>query len=863
MEKRNRRIGHVVCLSWIILAVSTEAWHDSSKQRVNRNKKQTQFNFHWEQSHGASGIPSTGESNCTFCSFSAVCLSSTNTVDSLLHNLPEDVQDLVLIVTNEKLGEFNPVDNHLINLTGISRLTRLQNFQIKMDPDQMMMFEPNQLVYLDDTFTRLTSLKHLAVNVPLGNRTDLMHMLRPLHSLEVLDLSHTAMLSQKTVSSALDALNKTSLKKLSLSNFQTVGSKGFSHQLSASSLFGRSQPLNVTYLDLSHNYLGLIHSNISFTLPNLTTLNVSYNMLVLERNTGFYIEIFLQERLQTFNCGHQGFPLSDSDKTSEETSKPQSNTRPTFIGNGIAYSWLLISCINQLVQQNVSKIMHNNTAFCEIISCVTDQSIPFQCQLLGTLSELYDSSCCIGVQLPFFKNLRDINMDNLNWIMPEGVQMGGKLCFRGAKVVNFSFRNNQYLFRNQYVGDSMNSFENIVGINEFEKMDFSNNKANFILPFNATHIFTMLTIVELPNNNVIFRNKSVCEKWPNLKRLNVHRNSLRDGILAHMAFHNCSKLEELDLSNNQLTMNSVFINIEGNVKLHWLNLSNNQITSLSKKLREDLDYIARYQLQSSGVIQVSLNLSNNPLQCSCTEQDLDFSRWLLQTKIPIHLGNQILCNGNKGLYVLNTVTWQQLHGDCSQTGIIVKSVSITGSVAILVSMISVMYLFRWKLRYHLFKVSEQLRKFWSSQSQLQPIPGGSWMYDVFVSYCADDRFWVHDGLMKTLEDKYGFRLCIHYRDFPVGGTISSAIIQAIKQSNRLILVVSDRSICRPWCHFEVETACTEVKNRGTKLLVIKLGNFIPPENVQAVIKNNICLQWSDHPEAENLFWKKLISNLYG
>ena len=63
---------------------------------------------------------------------------------------------------------------------------------------------------------------------------------------------------------------------------------------------------------------------------------------------------------------------------------------------------------------------------------------------------------------------------------------------------------------------------------------------------------------------------------------------------------------------------------------------------------------------------------------------------------------------------------------------------------------------------------------------------------LFVSYCAEDRFWVHDTLAKELEDTYKFKLCIHYRDFAAGSTIFDEIpvkCSAVMYSK--IIVVSE------------------------------------------------------------------------
>ena len=141
-------------------------------------------------------------------------------------------------------------------------------------------------------------------------------------------------------------------------------------------------------------------------------------------------------------------------------------------------------------------------------------------------------------------------------------------------------------------------------------------------------------------------------------------------------------------------------------------------------------------------------------------------------------------------------------------------------------------------------------------------------YDAFVSYCSADRFWVHDCLMKTLEsDLYGFKLCIHYRDFPLGEDISTVIVNSIRQSRQLIIVLSQCSVTRPWCKLEFQVALSEVMRRGIKLVVIKLGSIAVDDTMDSslawVLDNHTYLEWKDNSEAQKVFWFKLIRHLSG
>ena len=57
--------------------------------------------------------------------------------------------------------------------------------------------------------------------------------------------------------------------------------------------------------------------------------------------------------------------------------------------------------------------------------------------------------------------------------------------------------------------------------------------------------------------------------------------------------------------------------------------------------------------------------------------------------------------------------------------------------------------------------------------------------------------------MKTIEEKYGFKLCIHYQDFPVGDPIAETFIEKMANSQYIIAVMSDLSLRSEWCQFEL------------------------------------------------------------
>lgn len=131
------------------------------------------------------------------------------------------------------------------------------------------------------------------------------------------------------------------------------------------------------------------------------------------------------------------------------------------------------------------------------------------------------------------------------------------------------------------------------------------------------------------------------------------------------------------------------------------------------------------------------------------------------------------------------------------------------------------------------------------------------LFDAFVSYSSKDEAFVAEELAPILENgDPSYKLCLHYRDFPVGAYIADTIVQAVESSRRTIMVLSENFIKSEWCRFEFKSAHHQVlRDRRRRLIVILLGE-VPQKDldpdIRLYLKTNTYLQWGD-----KLFWEKL------
>ena len=144
-----------------------------------------------------------------------------------------------------------------------------------------------------------------------------------------------------------------------------------------------------------------------------------------------------------------------------------------------------------------------------------------------------------------------------------------------------------------------------------------------------------------------------------------------------VALRKCVQLVEISLHGKKLKFKITYLNLD-------LDLTRNNITLLSKELTGSLDKVAHYQLQQEGRPDVTFSLSNNPLQCSCTEDVIDFIKWYLSTKVHINNDNQIICCIRHQIEVLTNECVSSTARKCSNITIIGKSVAVTAFLAMVV-----------------------------------------------------------------------------------------------------------------------------------------------------------------------------------
>ena len=486
---------------------------------------------------------------------------------------------------------------------------------------------------------------------------------------------------------------------------------------------------------------------------------------------------------------------------------------------------------------------------------------------LPPLREIYSFSCILCIMFPIAPNLQTLYLDNLHWEKTTvlGLNYDGNMCFRKNSLINIIFKNNKDWLKPAKLVDILNQDTNFVGLDSVKTIDLSYN--NMYLRRNIgdeKYPLSNLEYLNLGGNNIsLTNNHQYCKGKPNLEVLILKHNNLG---LNNKSFHkdllaDCSNLKVLDLTYNMLDGSHLDqLNLTGLKNLKLLNLSHNHISNLSKSFTNKLETIIH-----SNQDKLVMDLSHNKLRCDCPVSD--FTEWMvtkhpgIEIKYKIHTycldGQGVLRNYTS----LNINSVKKFRRQCSHLDIILKSIGFTLMGIILIVCLVTAYKRRWMVRYKIFQLEQYIHNLISGSD----IPMAHYTYDAYVSHFSEDRFWVHDCLAQKLEKECSFKLCMRFRDFPLGGGYAEAIVEGISNSRDVIIVLTKGYLKSHYRRFELEQALVQSMERHRRLILIKLGaleNICDNYLAASVLDTHVFLEWPNESNAKELFWKRLLSTLY-
>ncbi|XP_067006703.2 toll-like receptor Tollo [Anabrus simplex] len=381
-----------------------------------------------------------------------------------------------------------------------------------------------------------------------------------------------------------------------------------------------------------------------------------------------------------------------------------------------------------------------------------------------------------------------------------------------------------------------------------------------------------LKILFLNSSNIEIIHNRTFNGLKELKLLHLEDNIIRE--LKGYEFEGLDSLQDLYLQRNRITSihNSTFAPLR---ELRLLHLHHNR-----------LSHFAVWKLSPS---LTDITLSGNPWSCECEYID-NFREWLQSVAESVKDDSHIRCSyshGNDteidsgvgdeleekdGYFLIHdnsstcigTANSSTIFSNMTSTKTIIQRQPINDYIPLLIAtlcaavlviaVILLVFIYRQELRVRFYS-RFGVRLFYRSGDG--NLDDRDKLFDAFISYSSKDEAFVAEELAPNLE--HGdppYKLCLHYRDFPVGAFIAETIVQAVESSRRTIMILSENFIKSEWCRFEFKSAHHQVlRDRRKRLIVVLLGE-VPQKDldpdIRLYLKTNTYLQWGD-----KLFWEKL------
>ena len=763
--------------------------------------------------------------------------------------------------------------------TNFSHLTSLESLQLTSPYDQEVLNRIIKEIPVNQqkVFHPLTKLKELNININWKLGTVLPELFTTLDKLEVLDLSNTRILNYVNLKNTLYGLqNSTSFKSLSLQNTQTMDILSNGLILNLTDLLDPLKHCSLQELDISYNALRTIIPGLISKAPQLRKLDASNNLITHLLSGPFFFEVLIHPALVEVDLSEQGLgepkrSSSDSSSSLHEmihedtlTSIDQTRKVRNFQSNFLyqqnkdcfdAVLGDLCNAFSPECAEALHEVTVSHTLFCEMFTLIMPSVAEIPCDFIPPALSLLSKDCGGCFVFPSIGNVRILHLQRLyNYDEVLASQaFENRTCFNhtnSVEVLDFSHNH-----EHGYSDIDLTFSTPIHGFDRLKVCNLSNNGIQHPSP-DLGYSIPQLEVLDLSYNLLNLEGKygEFLTGAISVQELNLAGNTIQE--ISYNRFSTLSRLQTLNLSRNSLQ--SLSIDIHNLSMLSYVDLNGNKILSLPQ------DMITQLSAQAAKLHNTSfkIDLSQNSLLCTCSMRH--FTDWVLSKPYNIEFVNfhAYMCLNEAS----NQVPFHRLDKatifDCLSRNFSIGIGVGSGILltVIVASVIKFIYRKRWWIRYHYFIA----RNMWI-QSRKQEEESNEFRYDVFVSYNKHDKDWVDEVLQPKLEGENRIRLCLHERDFELGGEIMEQVIDSIEKSRKTLLILSPHFVQSNWCKFEMKMAQAKLFRTGHDVLLLAilkpLDGVEITKTLKELLEQKTYVEWSEDQYGQKLFWKKLIAAL--
>ncbi|XP_020495387.2 toll-like receptor 3 isoform X1 [Labrus bergylta] len=728
------------------------------------------------------------------------------------------------------------------------QLPSLQKFNLAFN--DFTTLKANDFFYLNNSsFLKLLNLSSVSLKKLESG------CFKPISGLRVLimDGSNTGTLvitklCSELSGTAIDALSLRMMKLVTLTN----------------TTFKGLQKTNLTLLDLSHNGMGKIEGGSFHWLSRLQTLILAENN-IKHLTKGTFQGLKSLKKLQMTKAlvkGHTSSTPIIDDFSFQTLSNVESLilshtaireiTEHTFTGltslKELDLSWSSCTSLKNINNKTFASLEGSPLLKLNLSATALSHINPGSFSMLKNLTVLlldfnYIKQTLTGKEFEGLDQIQEIHMYNNH----QKVVLSATSFFYVPNLRVLTLGKSLNWTASNLEPSPFNHLPNLT------LLDLSNNNAAKIKESTFQGLVN-LKVLKLQHNNLARVWKSAnlggpvlfLKGLPSLTTLLLDSNGL-DEIPAK-ALRGLGSLGELSLANNLLNSlkNSIF---DGLTTLRVLNLQKNLITTV------------RPEVFKTPLSNISLlNMEKNPFDCTC-ESILWFVNWLNHTNMSSVFGQkeQYMCNTPVAYFNQSVMKFDVL--SCKDMTPF-QALYILSSTAVLMLMVTALL-----VRFHGWRI----QFYWNilinrtlGLSDASVEEGRNFEYDAYVIHSEEDRSWVERRMVPLENDNCVF--CLQHRDSIPGVSQLESILDNMRNSRKILFVVTERLLNDPWCRrFIAQQALHQVieDSRDSVVLVFlqdvhdyKLSRSLFLR--RGMLRPCCVLDWPVHKERVPAFHQKLL-----
>lgn len=359
------------------------------------------------------------------------------------------------------------------------------------------------------------------------------------------------------------------------------------------------------------------------------------------------------------------------------------------------------------------------------------------------------------------------------------------------------------------------------------------------LKFFPHHIPSVATDLYLDGNNIteLYRSSNSFVQLQNVRSIYLNNTNLR--YIERGSFIGLMDLVNLFLNDNLLQKlpNGIFNGLESLISLY---LQNNSIYYIADKVFANLQNLRYLSLANNKLYSIPESLFNilpalfdvkmgsNRWECDC-DQTPRLKFLITSDNINMSDSRHVWCelitdNNRKELEILSVKLYELCPGNYTPP----ESIASIQSRHYLISMVAIaLSIFIIFLAFALICMSREfiqvvifskcgIRMCHDSREENK-------IYDAYISYSRKDEQFVFQEIVSKLEgNPYRYKLCVHFREFPVLQTIGETIYRSIDASRRTIIVLSDNLLNNEWRNSEFQVSHQNaLKNNAENLIIVQ------------------------------------------